>query len=139
MRGGAATEVIYGARQSPVTVVDICNGIHNVPRGVLGGHSSKPASNVVERVDGTEDALDNFFLVELQPGEWMRATDNGGGGYGPPVDRELSRVLDDVLEGYVSVEQARLAYGVVITGAVTDDDLAIDEPATQALRTQMGT
>jgi len=48
-------------------------------------------------------------------------------------------VLDDVLEGYVSVEQARLAYGVVITGAVTDDDLAIDEPATQALRTQMGT
>ena len=137
-RGGPATEVIYGARQSPVTVVDICNGIHNVPRGVLGGHNAKPASNVVERADGAEDALDNFFLVELLPGEWIRATDNGGGGYGPPTDRELSRVFDDVLEGYVSVEHARSAYGVVITGAVADDDLAIDEPATEALRAQMG-
>jgi N-methylhydantoinase B len=38
----------------------------------------------------------------------------GGGGYGPPVDRDPARVLEDVREGYVSLERARDQYGVAI-------------------------
>ena len=38
----------------------------------------------------------------------------GGGGYGPPAARDPERVLADVREGYVSIEQAREQYGVAI-------------------------
>ncbi len=54
----------------------------------------------------------------------------GGGGYGNPLEREPEMVEADVAEGYVTVEQAKSAYGVVIdqgTGRV-------DQEATKALR-----
>lgn len=38
----------------------------------------------------------------------------GGGGFGPPWARDPARVLEDVREGYVSIEAARAAYGVAI-------------------------
>ncbi len=38
----------------------------------------------------------------------------GGGGYGPPMARDPERVLEDVREGYVSIDQARAVYGVAI-------------------------
>ena len=52
----------------------------------------------------------------------------GGGGWGNPLDRDATRVLTDVIRGYVSLEKAASDYGVVI-------DLAkkqIDEAATRA-------
>jgi N-methylhydantoinase B len=51
----------------------------------------------------------------------------GGGGYGLPSARDPERVLADVREGYVSIEQAREQYGVAIdpvTGAVLADETA---------------
>jgi len=36
----------------------------------------------------------------------------GGGGYGNPFERDPELVLSDVINGYVSVEAAREAYGV---------------------------
>jgi hypothetical protein len=41
-------------------------------------------------------------------------------------------VLDDVLDEYVSIEAARAAYGVVITGEGLDR--RVDDDATAALR-----
>jgi len=38
-----------------------------------------------------------------------------GGGYGDPIDREPSRVRDDVVDCVVSAEGARLAYGVALS------------------------
>jgi N-methylhydantoinase B len=38
----------------------------------------------------------------------------GGGGYGPPSDRDPARVLEDVRNGYVSVDRARTDYGVAV-------------------------
>ena len=60
--------------------------------------------------------------------------DNGGGGYGDPLERETERVLSDVAERYVSRSQAESVYGVVITGSRTRDDLAVDMEATARLR-----
>ncbi len=44
----------------------------------------------------------------------------GGGGYGPPVERDPERVLRDVLEGKVSVARARDVYGVAVVGRELD-------------------
>ena len=45
--------------------------------------------------------------VELVPGDVVSVRSCGGGGYGPPEEREPERVLRDVLEGKVSAERAR--------------------------------
>ena len=45
----------------------------------------------------------------------------GGGGYGPPAERDPERVLRDVLEGKVSAERARAIYQVAIDGRRLDE------------------
>ncbi|MFQ3667240.1 MAG: hypothetical protein SNJ79_14615, partial [Sphingomonadaceae bacterium] len=61
-----------------------------------------------------------------------------GGGYGDPLTREPARVLHDVLEGWESRQKARDVYGVVFTGEIDDETLAVDEAATAALRREKG-
>jgi N-methylhydantoinase B len=50
----------------------------------------------------------------LQEGELLRIERPGGGGMGDPLERPLELVLEDVRQGYVSPERARLAYGVAL-------------------------
>ena len=59
-----------------------------------------------------------------------------GGGYGDPLSRELSRVLADVRNEYVSIDAARQVYGVVVHGdpKLEPEGLVIDEIETAALR-----
>ena len=56
--------------------------------------------------------------------------------FGNPFEREPEKVRADVQNGYVSIEQARDAYGVVITGDPEFDPegLIIDEAQTRRLR-----
>jgi N-methylhydantoinase B/oxoprolinase/acetone carboxylase alpha subunit len=58
--------------------------------------------------------------VELASGDSITMRTGGGGGYGPAVERDPAAVLRDVREGYVTAEQAREAYGVVIIGGTVD-------------------
>jgi N-methylhydantoinase B len=54
----------------------------------------------------------------------------GGGGYGNPKERDPAAVLKDVQFGYVSVEQAKADYQVVID----PETLTLDLDATRNLR-----
>lgn len=54
-------------------------------------------------------------LVRLRPDAQVRLSFPGGGGYGDPHQRPIGKVLDDVVNGYVSVEAARDVYGVDVS------------------------
>ena len=65
----------------------------------------------------------------------------GGGGYGDPFERDPNAVLEDVLNGYVSIEAAAREYGVVIRSTQWPDEqvslprhFSIDAAATTQLR-----
>ena len=45
----------------------------------------------------------------------------GGGGYGDPAKRDPKRVVEDVLDGYVSREAAEKVYRVAVDGDRIDD------------------
>jgi N-methylhydantoinase B len=64
---------------------------------------------------------------------------SGGGGYGDPLERDPALVLDDVLEGWVSLERARTVYGVAFTGDSVSEGLAVDAEATTAQRERLRT
>ena len=68
--------------------------------------------------------------IELADGALVRSVTGTGGGYGDPLEREPERVLEDVLDGYLTVAQARAVYGV----ALDPESLVIDEAETARLR-----
>jgi len=59
------------------------------------------------------------FSRALKPGDAFTLLSGGGGGFGPPRERDPQRVAHDVRQGYVSREAAKQLYGV----AVDEDDL----------------
>lgn len=138
-RGAPGVEVRYGPRHDPMTVVISCDGQHNPPQGVRGGHAGPPAATYKRCADGTEEKLPGVVQCVLHPGEWVRGIDAGGGGYGDPREREPARVLRDVTESWETLERAMNIYGVVFTGCLEDGSLAIDEAATKQFRQAMAT
>jgi N-methylhydantoinase B len=68
--------------------------------------------------------------VHLSEGDRVIITAGGGGGYGDPLERDIEKVGQDVINGYISIEHARQDYGVVIA----PDTFEIDAEATQKLR-----
>ena len=133
-RGGPASEVIFGPRHDPMLVINICNGLTILPQGVRGGLPSQVGYQARIAADGTREVYGTDAYCHLEPGSRLHAIDNGGGGYGDPLEREPERVLDDVNERYVSRAEAAALYGVAIVGSEADDSLAVDAAATEALR-----
>lgn len=137
MRGAPGSELVYGPRRDPMTVVISCDGQVNPPQGVRGGHAGPPAATYRIKANGEQEKLPGVVECRLEPGEWVRGLDAGGGGYGDPLEREPARVCRDVLERWETAERARNLYGVVLTGSAEDDSLAVDAAATAALRASL--
>jgi N-methylhydantoinase B len=134
-RGGLGTEW----RIHPFGVDDInCNiGGERYkcrPWGLWGGKEGAPNHYLLYLGDGKEPEVVTKRPSTRIPKEgWVALRSGGGGGWGDPLDRDPSRVLTDVIQGYVSLEKANSDYGVVI-------DLAkkrVDEAATRGLREKM--
>ena len=136
-RGSPGAEVIYGPRQDPMTVVVSCDGQVNPPRGVRGGQAGPAAATYKVDAAGNEEKLPGVVECKLQPGEWVRGVDAGGGGYGNPLERDPARVLKDVLEKWETPERAHDVYGVVFSGNIDDESLQVDFDATQSRRAEL--
>jgi len=89
------------------------------PWGVFGGLPGKTASYVLIR-DGEEHQLSAKATVDLVAGDVVSYRTCGGGGYGPPAERDPASVLRDVLEDKVSAERARDVYRVAVDGRRLD-------------------
>lgn len=88
----------------------------------------KVAGSRVCDADGAErDAANKMFT--LRRGQRFVTCCPGGGGVGDPFERDPEAVLDDVENMKVSVESARVEYGVAIA-----DDGTVDREETAVLR-----
>ena len=58
--------------------------------------------------------LGNTDVVTVEPGDVIRITAAGGGGWGPAHERDTQAVLADVRGGFISIAGAAQDYGVVI-------------------------
>ena len=125
-RGGLGLRKDFRVLQ-PTTFTVLADRDRKGPWGALGGHDARVAEYVLIR-DGVETRVGSKSTTELLAGDILSVRSCGGGGYGPPEEREPERVLRDVLEGKVSAERARVEYRVVI------DDRRLDESATNELR-----
>ena len=136
-RGGPAGEITYGPLLDPMTVAYFAEMHEDAPKGTHGGQPGSTSAVYKVMCDGREESLPPIGLVELQPGEFIRGLEAGGGGYGNPLARDPERVRHDVLEGWVSLGQARDVYGVHLNGARDDGSLRVDAARTSAHRLQL--
>ena len=83
------------------------------PWGLFGGLAGRKARYVLNP-DGEATELGSKVTLELKPGDVVSYRTCGGGGYGPPEERDPRAVLTDVGEGKVSPERAREVYRVAI-------------------------
>lgn len=72
-----------------------------------------------------------LHVTTIGQGDVVIARNNGGGGYGDPLTREPSLVLNDLLGGAISEAWAYQGYGVSFR------DGAVDEVATRRLREEL--
>jgi N-methylhydantoinase B len=126
-RGGLGHRVLYSGlrlsdsyRLSPFT--DRVN--HPAP-GLEGGLPGAPGQ--FELLEGA--LLHPKQTVTLEPHQVLVMGLPGGGGLGPPHERDPEAVRQDVLDELVSREQARKVYGVALTEAGE-----VDEAETLRLR-----
>jgi N-methylhydantoinase B len=128
-RGAPSAYVEYGPVDTSITVAFGSDGAVNPAQGARGGLTGAPSRHFRRGRDGELAEIPSMGLVELADGERMVSITGGGGGYGPPEERDPERVLRDVAEGWITAERAREVYRVAIA-----DGPAIDHERTAALR-----
>src|SRR5215468_10481029 len=125
-RGGLGQVIeLGGTGANPVAMLCNFERVHNPARGRDGGHAG--ASGAVALRSGRPIRPKGRQTVP--PRDAIRLELPGGGGIGDPRTRDPQRVLDDVRDGFITAQEARRDYGVVI-----DVDGRLDLAATQRLR-----
>lgn len=84
------------------------------PEGILGGLPGTP-NRVVFRLNGTEFVpphLTKIAGVRMRPGDRIRIETPGGGGYGPPADRDAEAVSSDLADQYYTPQFVADIFGV---------------------------
>jgi N-methylhydantoinase B len=94
----------------PTTFTVLADRTARGPWGVFGGRDGKPAEYVLIR-DGVERRLSAKTTIDVEAGDTVSYRTCGGGGYGPPEERDPELVARDVREDKVSAERAREVYG----------------------------
>src|SRR5262249_30603949 len=89
------------------------DGHRHPPPGAFGGGKGSPGEAVKVAADGSRVRLPSK-LQSLwgRPGDVIRTVSPCGGGYGDPLQRDPQKVLDDVLDEFVSLESAINQYGM---------------------------
>ncbi len=99
------------------------------PWGFAGGQCARPAHYVLNP-DTDPRELPSKTSVDIRPGDVFSVQMGGGGGYGPPWERDPERVVRDVVAGRISAARAEAAYGVVLV----PESGAVDREATARAR-----
>jgi N-methylhydantoinase B len=136
-RGSFGSEVVYEAKELPMTIAYSFEGHENPARGVRGGGTGAPSDGWKIDPDGTRVELPMATTLDIYPGEKVLSRTGGGGGYGDPLTRDPELVAEDVREGWISRARAAEVYGVALRvgGA---GELDVDLEGTLALRAHVG-
>ena len=101
--------VIEVTSEKPVTLSVISEKWDFPPLGRGGGLPAR--ANRAEKVVG-EGPVPRKGRTQLMPGEVIKLSFAGGGGYGPPKERDRQKVLEDLQDGLISEAAARDVYGL---------------------------
>ena len=128
-RGGLGVRRDYQFDDHEVTFTILADRDRWGPWGLFGGQDGRKAYYILNP-DGESRELGSKMTLDVKPGDVVSYRTCGGGGWGPPEERDPALVLRDVREAKVSLKRARTAYKV----AVDPGTWTVDETETERLR-----
>jgi len=132
-RGGSGTVWEVEPIEHEMTVIAFGEGRQIATNGAAGAYNTliPPKLGRLDIRRGAEvQSHKHNLIVTIKPGEKATNYNPGGGGYGDPKTRCPEKVLEDVRNGIVSVDAAKLEYGVIINS----HSMTVDVNATSQLR-----
>lgn len=131
-RGGMGMVRTYRYLMDETMVQMRTDRMKHAPYGLFGGHSSS-TTKITLTENGQSRAMPSKFMITLNSGDVLQLHWPGGGGYGQPLEREVDRVLTDVIAELITVERAKEVYGVIVDAQLRK----VNEKATLELREKM--
>lgn len=140
-RGGLGTTYTYRVLSGGVAAALLGDRHVHRPFGVGGGRSAAGSDLAIRTAAGEE----RLPLVTkgrriLGEGDVLEYCSPGGGGFGDPLERDPEAVLRDTARGYITPEQAREDYGVVLASQGDATGMTrwiLEREATAALRARL--
>ena len=112
-RGGLGQKIVMVNETGEALTVSCLAGRTEFP--AMGYQGGSPGALREIRINDEPVHPKNRYV--LDPGDRLELLEPGGGGFGPAFAREPELVLQDVLDGNVSLAAANEGYGVVIDPA----------------------
>jgi N-methylhydantoinase B len=114
-RGGAG--VVFEFQVNAPNTVITARGMERFrfqPWGRVGAGPGASGQTLVDPGETSARSIGKIDVLKLEPGTTVRILSPGGGGYGDPLDRDPAAVAKDVADGFVTADEARETYGVVL-------------------------
>jgi len=113
-RGGFGVSYAIRLRRGEARASMVMDHGRSGPLGALGGSNGGVNRVTIESNGGTyrPPHLSKDQDIEMRPGDVIRVSTPGGGGYGDPGRRDPAKVARDVARGYYTREQAAELFGV---------------------------
>jgi N-methylhydantoinase B len=102
------------------------------PWGADSGRAGAKGSCIINPDANPKRLPSRFGDYRLRKGDLLRLDRPGGGGLGDPLERPATTVLEDVRQGYVSVERALSDYAVMVD--LIDGEPVLNSSQTENLR-----
>jgi N-methylhydantoinase B len=113
-RGGKGILLEYRVRADDCFLTCAYTRSLHPPWAQAGGREGSPNFVEVVRRDGAVERFAVATTLRVDEGDLIRIRTGNGGGYGPPAERSLDLLLDDLRNGYVTGEIASGVYGLAV-------------------------
>jgi len=113
----------------------------DAPWGVFGGKDGAGGKMEIYNIakpDEIRQEYSKFSGLRTEEGDVVSYFSPSGGGYGDPLERDPEKVLDDVLDGFITPDLATDDYGVVLKAVDDGYGWQVDKAATDSKRASMG-
>lgn len=111
MRGGLGAVREYEFLEDQVDMTFYSDRFKYPARGTKGGQDGAAAYLKIKRADGTEENMRAKGHAILNAGDKVEMALGGGAGYGTPLERDRSRIIQDIACNKVTKEKAMEIYG----------------------------
>jgi N-methylhydantoinase B len=113
-RGGKGVVLDYRVTADEVFLTYATSRSQAPPWGLQGAKTGSLNGVSILRRDGSVEKHEMCTALRVAKGELIRLTTASGGGCGDPLQRPREQVLRDLKNGFITEQQARRDYGLVI-------------------------
>ena len=134
-RGGPGVTRRWSFPYTDVVLSALGDGERFGPWGWAGGSDARPNRFVADPGTDREFNVGMYRTNLMVPaGTMLDCFQPGGGGFGDPMTRPVEYVLEDVVDGLVSIAGAALEYGVVCEFEPVTQNCVLNSSDTESLR-----